>query len=78
MAEKTTKKASPTFKTIPTGTTVSWPYRSGTGHGSIAGIHKKGTNAGNTEYSIRQTDHHVGENPIVFHYGKALTRKSKK
>ena len=74
--KKTPTKAS--FKAIPTGTSVSWPYRSGTGHGSIAGVHKKGTNAGNTEYSIRQTDNHVGEPKIVFHYGRVISRKSKK
>ena len=42
----TTQKA--TFKTIPVGTKVTWHYRSAIGHGTVKGVHKKGTNADNT------------------------------
>lgn len=73
MAEK---KETKSFKTIPVGTKVTWHYRSAIGHGVITGIHRKGTNPGNTLYSIRQTDHHKGEPKIVYHYGRALTRVS--
>ena len=38
----TTKKA--TFKTIPVGTKVTWHYRSAIGHGTVKGIHEKGSN----------------------------------
>ena len=69
---KTTEKE---FETIPSGTEVTWHYRSAIGHGTVKGIYKKGTNADNTEYSIQQHDHHPGEPEIVHHYGKALTRK---
>ena len=62
------------FATIPNGTKVSWHYRSAIGHGTIAGVHKMGTNSGNTEYSIKEKDHHPGEAAIVYHYGSALTR----
>jgi hypothetical protein len=68
----TTKKA--TFKTIPAGTKVTWHYRSAIGHGTVKGVHRKGTNADSTMYSIAQHDHHVGEPAIVVHSGKALTR----
>jgi len=33
-----------------------------------------GTNADNTMYSVRETDHHPGEPAIVHHSGKALSR----
>jgi hypothetical protein len=68
----TTKKN--TFKTIPVGTKVSWHYRSAIGHGTVAGVSDMGTNADNTMYSVRQTDHHPGEPAIVHHSGKALSR----
>jgi hypothetical protein len=68
----TTKEA--TFKSIPAGTKVTWHYRSAIGHGTVTGVHKKGTNADNTMYSIEQHDHHPGEPAIVVHSGKALTR----
>lgn len=71
-ATKTTTKE---FATIPAGTEVTWHYRSAIGHGTVKSIFKKGTNAGNTEYSIEQHDHHPGEPAIVHHYGKALTHK---
>jgi hypothetical protein len=48
--------------------------RSAIGHGTVKGVHKKGTNAHNTMYSIAQHDHHPGEPAIVIHSGKALTR----
>ena len=67
----TEKKA--TFKTIPVGTKVTWHYRSAIGHGTVKGVHEKGTNADNTMYSIAQHDHHPGEPAIVVHSGKALT-----
>ena len=69
--DMTTKK---TFKTIPVGTKVSWHYRSAIGHGTVTGVFKMGTNADNTMYSVRETDHHPGEPDIVHHSGKALTR----
>lgn len=68
-----TKKAPP-FKTIPAGTAVSWHYRSAIGHGTVTGVHKHGTTAANTMYSIAEHDHHPGEPAVVFHSGKALTR----
>ena len=65
----TTKKA---FPTIPTGTKVTWRYRSAIGHGTVTGVHRIGTTAENTMYSVRQHDHHPGESAIVHHTGKAL------
>jgi surface antigen len=62
------------FETIPVGTKVSWHYRSAIGHGTVTGVHKLGTNADNTMYSVRETDHHPGEPDIVHHSGKALSR----
>lgn len=66
------------FKTLAKGTHVTWHYRGAIGHGVIVGVHKLGTTADNTEYSIRQSDHHVSksgskEHAIVFHYREALT-----
>jgi len=72
---KATKATKKEFATIPAGTEVTYHYRSAIGHGTIKSIFKKGTNADNTEYSIEQHDHHPGEPAIVYHYGKALTRK---
>ena len=63
-----------TFKTIPDGTKVTWHYRSAIGHGAVTGVFKMGTNANNTMYSVRETDHHPGEPAVVHHSGKALTR----
>lgn len=71
-----TRKA-PSFKTIPAGTSVTWHYRSAIGHGTVTGIHKHGTTAANTMYSIKEHDHHPGEPAVVFHSGKALTRVAK-
>ena len=62
------------FETIPAGTKVTWHYRSAIGRGTVKGVHKKGTNADNTMYSVEQHDHHPGEPAIVVHSGKALTR----
>lgn len=62
------------FKTIPDGTRVTWHYRSAIGHGTVTGVLKMGTNADNTMYNVRQTDHHPGEPAIVHHSGKALSR----
>ncbi len=70
---KAVKKAA-SFATIPTGTAVTWHYRSAIGHGTVAGVHKHGTSADNTMYSIKQHDHHPGEPAVVHHSGKALTR----
>lgn len=75
-AKKTAKKA-PTFKTIPTGTAVTWHYRSAIGHGTVSGVHKLGTTADNTMYSVKEHDHHPGEPDVVHHSGKALTRSGK-
>ena len=79
-----TKKAAPkaapkaaSFKTIPAGTGVSWHYRSAIGHGTVTGVHKLGTTADNTMYSIDEHDHHPGEPDVVHHSGKALTRTAK-
>lgn len=69
--KKTVKR---TFETIPVGTKVTWHYRSAIGHGTVTGVHKLGTNADNTMYSVRETDHHPGEPAIVHHSGKALSR----
>lgn len=63
-----------TFKTIPDGTKVTWHYRSAIGHGTVTGVFKMGTDADNTMYDVRQTDHHPGEPAIVHHSGKALSR----
>lgn len=75
--ESATEADKPTFKTIPVGTKVHWTYRSATGTGYITGVHKLGTTADNTEYSIRQTDDHVSatgskEPTIVYHYGSNI------
>ena len=42
-------------------------------HGTVIGVHKMGTTADNTMYSVRQHDHHPGEPAILHHTGKALT-----
>lgn len=65
------------FKTISAGTAVSWHYRSAIGHGTVTGVHKLGTTADNTMYSIDEHDHHPGEPAVVRHSGKALTRTAK-
>ena len=62
-----------TFETIPTGTNVTWHYRSAIGHGTVVGVHKMGTTADNRMYSVRQHDHHPGEPAVVHHTGKALS-----
>ncbi len=72
-----TKEATPSFKTIPTGSSVTWHYRSAIGHGSVSGVHKLGKTADDTMYSVTQHDHHPGEAAVVFHSGKALTRSEK-
>ena len=77
MPTKKVAKKSPSFATIPVGTAVTWHYRSAIGHGTIADIHKLGTSAANTMYSIQQHDHHPGEPAVLHHYGKALTRTRK-
>jgi surface antigen len=63
-----------TFETIPVGTNVTWRYRSAIGHGTVVGVHKIGTTADKTMYSVRQHDHHPGEPAIVHHTGKALSK----
>lgn len=60
------------FPTIPAGTKVTWRYRSAIGHGTVTGVHRMGTTADNTMYSVRQHDHHLGEPAIVHHTGRAL------
>ena len=39
------------FETIPSGTNVTWHYRSAIGHGTVIGVHKIGTTPENTMYS---------------------------
>ena len=56
------------------GERVSWKYRGAVGHGTITGVYKRGTTAANTEYSIREKDHHPGERAVLHHYGRALRR----
>ena len=73
MPTKKVSKQNTSFKTIPNGTAVTWHYRSAIGHGTVSGIHKKGTTADSTMYSIKEHDHHPGEPEIVYHSGKALT-----
>lgn len=65
-------------KTLPRGASVTWHYRGAIGHGTVEGVSKRGTTAANTEYSIREHDHHPGEKPIVHHYGRALKRGGKR
>jgi plastocyanin len=77
MPTKKASKKSPSFKTIPAGTTVTWHYRSAIGHGTVSGVHKHGTTAANTMYSVKEHDHHPGEPSIVHHSGKALTVTAK-
>lgn len=66
-----------TFKTMPVGTPVEYPYRGAEGHGRVAGIASKGTTEANTRYKVRQVDKHVSksgskEKSIVVHTGAAL------
>lgn len=68
------KSTKPKPSLIPNGTAVTWHYRSAIGHGTIVGVHKLGTTSATTEYSIREKDHHPGEKPIVYHFGRALHR----
>lgn len=72
------KKRAKKVKTIPRGTPVTWHYRGAIGHGTVAGIKKRGKTSATTEYKIREHDHHKGEAPIVNHYGRALHRGRKK
>lgn len=63
---------------LANGTKVRYHYRSAMGHGVIIGIHKHAATSDDTEYSIREADHHVAadgskEPAIVYHYGRALT-----
>lgn len=62
-----------TFQTIPVGTRVTWRYRSAMGHGTVVGVHKRGSTPDNTMYEVRQHDHHLGEPAILHHSGKALS-----
>ncbi|CAN5135972.1 hypothetical protein BH09GEM1_BH09GEM1_19090 [soil metagenome] len=66
-------KKTPSFKMIPAGISVTWDYRIAIGHGSVIGIHKRGTTAASTMYSIREHDHHLGEPAVVFHSGNRST-----
>lgn len=66
------------FTPIPNGALVSWGYRGVRGNGVVTGVHKMGTTNATTEYSIRETDHHVSatgskEPSIVYHYGSDVT-----
>lgn len=71
--ERKMAKKEANFKPLKNGTKVTWHYRSAIGHGTIEGVYKMGTNAENTEYNIKQHDHHAGEPAVVHHYGRALT-----
>ncbi len=71
-----TTKTARSFKTIPNGTAVTWHYRSAIGHGTVTGVHKLGTTADNTMYTIAEHDHHPREPDVVFHSGKALTQRA--
>ena len=56
------------FQTIPVGTKVTWYYRSAIGHGTVKGVHEKGTKLSRMMIVLR--------NPaIVVHSGKALARR---
>ena len=77
------RKGSKRVRTLPVGTPVTWHYRSAIGHGRIASIAKRGTSSANTEYKIRESDHHVSatgkrEPATVKHYGRALRRSAKR
>lgn len=58
----------------PSGTRVTWHYRSGIGHGTIKSIAKNAETHAETLYNITQHDHHEGEPEVVQHYGKALSK----
>lgn len=62
------------FQTLSVGTKVTWHYRSAIGHGTVVGVHKRGSSADNTMYDVQQHDHHPGEPAIVHHSGKALSK----
>lgn len=62
-----------TTNTLKRGTHVSWHYRGAIGHGTIAGVYKKGTTSATTEYSINESDHHPGEAKVLHHFGRALS-----
>lgn len=64
-------------KLLAKGTPVSWPYRSATGHGYVDGVAKEADTSADTEYNVRQVDHHPGEPEVVKHYGRVLTVVSK-
>lgn len=64
-------------QTIPAGTAVIRHYRRAIGHGTVTVVHKAGTTADNTMYSVKQNDHHPGGPAVVCHSGKALTRTAK-
>ena len=65
-------KKAPSFKTIPAGTAVSWHYRSAIGRGTVTGVHKRGTTAANTMYSITEHDHHLGIRGVASDYAVTL------
>lgn len=73
-AVKKRAKNKPSFETLKRGTKVHWAYRGAIGHGTVIGIETLGTNAGNTRYRVRETDHHPGEKNILVHTGKALKK----
>lgn len=60
--------------TLPSGTKVTWHYRSAIGHGTVQSIAKQGSSHASTLYNVRQHDHHKGEPAVVQHYGAALTK----
>lgn len=64
----------PKVKTLPVGTKVHWHYRGAIGHGTVVKVYRLGTTPANTEYMVRETDHHPGEAAVLHHFGSALKR----
>lgn len=63
------------FRTLKRGTKVRWPYRGAVGHGEVVKVLKLGKTNADTEYVVREFDHHPGEKDLLHHYGKVLTRE---
>ena len=55
------------------GKSVTHPYRSGIGHGTVVGIAKQGKTRATTMFKVRQHDHHTGEPPIRNWSGGKMT-----
>lgn len=59
------------------GDYVEWSYRGATGHGKIVGVAKEGPTPDETEYRVKEYDHHTGEKNVLNHYGKALRHSTR-